>query len=156
MTSVRFARWSTCLQRVKTSVVTISPLLVQTAGSLAAILALSGLAWWMKLGGAPKLDSVEAVQRAAGEVEDGFTPIDVACDAEGASALARDAAGQIMLVRRHGNRLAGRLLTPQASAVIAEEMDRYTLTVDPGEARFGKTTLVICNPATWANAINRI
>ena len=31
-------------------------------------LALAGLAWWLKLGGAPRLDSAEAVARAAGEV----------------------------------------------------------------------------------------
>ena len=141
---------------MKRLVVTIPPLLVQTVGSLAAILALYALTRWMKLGGTPKLDSEEAVRRAAGEVEYGFTPIDVACDAEGAGALARDAAGRIMLVRRHGTRFAGRLLTPLASASLAAGTDQPKLTIDTGEARFGKTTLNIADPATWADAINRI
>ena len=48
----------------------IPPLVLQTAGSLIAILALVGLAWWLKLGTEPLLDSDAAVRRAAGEVEE--------------------------------------------------------------------------------------
>lgn len=127
-------------------------LLLQTAGSLVAILALAGLAWWMKLGGAPRLDSEEAVRRAAGEVEDGFVAIAAAPDARGLAALARDPAGRLMVIKRHGNRFAGRVLGPQARA----EYDGTALAVDCGEARFGRVLLDIPDAQAWAEAINRV
>lgn len=130
----------------------VPPLLLQTIGSLAAILALAGLAWWLKLGGAPLLDSDDVVRMVAGEVDDGFDPVAMACDPAGAAALARDARGQIMVIRRHGNRFAGRILTPAASARI----DGTGLIVDPGEPRFGTVTLDLAEAKTWADAINRL
>ncbi|MFM7379250.1 MAG: hypothetical protein ACKO1O_14165 [Erythrobacter sp.] len=126
-------------------------LLTQTAASLVAILALAGLAWWLKLGGTRRLDSEEAVRRAAGEVEDGFAPVSAGCDAGGAAALARDGAGRIMVIKRHGNRFAGRVLGPGASA----RLDG-TLIVDPGEPRFGTVTLALSDAQAWAEAINRV
>jgi len=125
-------------------------LLIQTAGSLVAILALAGIAWWLKLGGAPLLDSDEAVRRAAGEVEDGFTPVATAHDS--ATALARDAAGRIMVIKRHGNRFAGRVLGPGSMARLATGR----LEVDPGEARFGTVLLDLPDAEAWAEAINRL
>jgi hypothetical protein len=130
--------------------VELPPLVLQTAGSLVAILALAGLAWWMKLGGTPALDSEDAVRRAAGEVEDGFAPVDAACD--GKAALARDDAGRIMVIKRHGNRFAGRILGPGAIALF----DDTGLVVDPGEARFGTVTLTLPDAQAWAEAINRV
>ena len=125
-------------------------LLIQTGGSLVAILMLASLAWWLKLGGAPRLDSAEAVARAAGEVEDGFAPLAIAHD--GAAALARDAQGRIMVIKRHGNRFAGRVLGPGAAARLAGG----TLEVDPGEPRFGKVILTLPDAEAWADAINRL
>lgn len=131
-------------------------LLLQTAGSLVAILALAGLAWWLRLGGAPRLDSEDAVRRAANEVEDGFTPTAIACDAEGAGALARDATGRIMIIRLHGNRSAGRVLTSRASALSQTVAGEYNIVVDCGEARFGKAFLTLPDPEAWADAINAL
>lgn len=131
-------------------------LLLQTAGSLAAILTLVGLAWWLKLGGTPRLDSEEAVRRAASEVEDGFTPAAATYDAEGASALARDAAGRIMVIKRHGNRFAGRVLGPQATAALVDSPGEFNLVIDPGEARFGTVFLTIADAEAWADAINKV
>lgn len=130
----------------------LPPLLIQTAGSLAAILALAGLARWMKLGGAPRLASAADVARAASEVEDGFTPVACACDAAGAAALARDAAGRIMVIRRHGNRFAGRVLGPGAAA----QASGTAITVACGERRFGEVFLTIPDAEAWADAINRL
>jgi hypothetical protein len=129
-------------------------LLVQTAGSLVAILALAGLARWLKLGGTPRLDSDEAVRRAAGEIEDGFAPVTAAYDAEGASALARDGAGRIMVIKRHGNRFAGRVLGPGATARLDDQPGEFNLVVDPGEPRFGTVFLTLPDPEAWADAIN--
>ncbi|MFM7349717.1 MAG: hypothetical protein ACKO01_09540 [Erythrobacter sp.] len=131
----------------------MSGLALQTAASLAAIIVLAGIAWWLKLGGDPRLDHEFGVRRAAGEVEDGFEPVETACDRSGVGALARDAAGRIMVIKRHGNRFAGRVLGPGASARIAETTTGSALLVDPGEARFGTVTLAIPEPEAWVAAI---
>lgn len=131
----------------------MSALALQTGISLAAILALAALAWWLKLGGDPRLDSEMGVRRAAGEVEDGFVPVAFVCDVRGAGALARDAAGRIMLIKRHGNRFAGRVLGPGTRAVVEAAGGTVTLTVDPGEARFGTVALAVPEAEAWAAAI---
>jgi hypothetical protein len=121
---------------------------------MVAILALAGLAWWMQLGGTPALDSAAAVRRAAGEVEDGFEPVAVAHD--GTAALARDAGGRIMIIKRHGNRFAGRVLGPAAKARLWRDRGETALEVDPGEARFGTVFCDIPDAQAWADAINRV
>lgn len=131
----------------------IPPLVLQTAGSLVAILLLAGLARWLRLGGTPVLGSDDAVRRAADEVEVGFDPITVARDTEGRAALARDAAGRIMVIKRHGNRFAGRVLTPAASARL---QGAAALAVDCGEARFGQVVLALPDAEAWADAINAL
>lgn len=131
-------------------------LLLQTTGSLVAILALAGLAWWLKLGDAPRLDSDAAVRRAAGEVEDGFAHVTNARDAEGTAALARDAAGRIMVIKRHGNRFAGRVLEQRATAHLMATPGGTALEVDPGEVRFGKVCLTHPDAQAWVDAINRL
>jgi hypothetical protein len=131
-------------------------LLLQTAGSLVAILALVGLAWWMKLGGSPALSSSEDVSRAAGEVVDGFAPVAESRDVAGRAALARDAAGRIMVIKRHGNRFAGRILGPDAAARLWRDQGSTGLEVDCGEARFGKVFLDLPDAQAWAVAINRV
>jgi hypothetical protein len=133
--------------------VAIPPLVLQTAGSLVAILLLAGLAWWLRLGGTPKLDSDEAVRRAANEVEFGFDPVTIARDAQGRAALARDASGRIMVIKRHGNRWVGRVLTPAASARL---QGGAALAADCGEVRFGQVVLTLPDPEAWADAINAL
>ena len=127
-------------------------LLLQTAGSLVAILALAGLAWWLRLGGSPTLASDDDVRRAANEALDGFAPVGIARDAEGRAALARDAQGRIMVLKRHGNRFAGRVLGPAAAAWVAGGQ----IKVFPGEARFGTVFLTIPDAEAWADAINEV
>lgn len=131
---------------------TIPPLLLQTAGSLVAILALAGLAWWLKLGGTPVLNGAADVRRIASEVEDGFVATDCAVSDDQAAAVAQDAGGRIMIIRRHGNRYAGRILGSDASV----QRVGGALEVDCGELRFGKTRLVIPDPDAWAAAINAL
>lgn len=133
-----------------------SPLLLQTAGSLVAILALAGLAWWMRLGPRVPLDGTDNLRKIADEVEDGFTPVAVACDENGAGALARDGDGRIMLIKSHGNRFAGRVLTARAKAVLVDRQERFNIIISCGEARFGRVFLAIPDPAAWAEAINRL
>lgn len=134
----------------------LSPLVLQTAGSLVAILALAGLSWWLKLGGNPLLDDEDAVRRAAGEVADGFVPVACAISQSRTAALARDSLGRIMLIKRHGNRFAGRLLAAGARAQFAKGNGGTIVIVDCGERRFGTVVLELRDPETWAAAINRL
>ncbi|MFW5633655.1 MAG: hypothetical protein ACOCYR_02060 [Erythrobacter sp.] len=128
----------------------IPPLLLQTLGSLLAILVLAGLAVLLKLGGAPSLASGEDVRRAAAEAVDGFEAIECAASRDGAAALARDAEGRIMLIKRHGNRFAGRILTGRARARRHGE----ALEIDCGERLYGAVVLVLDDPASWQARID--
>lgn len=130
----------------------IHPLLLQFGGSLVAILALFLLARALKLGGAPSLASEEQVRAAAGEVEDGFEAQRISISRGGLAALARDDAGRIMLIKRHGNRFAGRILTSHAN--VREKID--SLEIDCGEARYGVVSLRLDDAGYWADAINRL
>lgn len=130
----------------------LPPLLVQTAGSLVAILGLAGLAYWMKLGGAPTLADEASLRRAADEVADGFEVADYALSHDHTAALARDGEGRIVLIRRHGNRFAGRVLTTHAAAQASGKV----LTIDCGERRFGSTRLELDEAKAWADVINQL
>ena len=131
-------------------------LAIETAASLVAILALTGMALWLKLGGRPVLADEAAVRRAAGEVEDGFEPVAMCFDASGAAALASDSAGRIMVIKRHGNHWAGRVLGPATRAIVWRDPGHTGLEVDPGESRFGTVFLELPDPEAWAETINRL
>ena len=107
---------------------TIDPQIYIFGGSLLAIFLLAGLARWLQLGGKPMLRDDNTVREAAGEVEDGFEADRISISREGAAALASDSLGRIMVIKRHGNQFAGRVLTSAASA--REEVD--ALIVDCG------------------------
>lgn len=130
----------------------IPPLLVQFGGSLIAIFALYLIARAMGLGGAPALADDDAVRAAAAEVEDGFDAVKVSISRGGKAALVRDGGGRIMVIKRHGNRFAGRVLT--GAAKVREEVDG--LVVDPAEPRFGAVRLSLSDASAWADAINRL
>lgn len=139
----------------------IPAIALQTGGSLVAIFALFLLARWMKLGGAPGLDSEEGVRRAASEVIDGFEAEAVALSDDGAAGLARDRQGRHILIKRHGNKFAGRLLDYHAWAESwrdnhPDAKRRPRITVDSGDRLFGKVTLFTDEPETWAEAINTL
>ncbi len=134
----------------------VPPLLVQTMGSLVAILALAGLAWWLKLGGSPTLANDNDVRHAAGEVEDGFDPVEIARDTEGVAAIARDAHGRIMVIKRHGNRFAGRVLDANASATLNIDLGETVLVVRTGETLFGDISLAVDDPKAWVTTINGV
>lgn len=130
----------------------IHPLILQSGGSLIAILTLYGLARWLGLGGSPSLKDTALLAAVADEVDTGFTIEQAAVDRGGASALVKHADGRIMVIKRHGNRYAGRILGKGAK--VREEVDG--ILIDCGEARFGTVRLSIENPASWVDTINRL
>ncbi len=130
----------------------LSGALLQFLGSLVAILLLAGLALWLKLGQPEPFADEASVQHAADEVEHGFRAVESAIGRDGHAALARDAGGRVMLLRTHGNKVAGRLLGPAARA----RQDGDALIIHSGERFFGEVRLVIANSSVWADAIGAI
>ena len=130
----------------------LPPELLQFLGSLVAILALAGLAHALKLGSKRKLVDRDAAQSLANEAVDGFVAASIALDKQGNGAIMRDAQGRVLLLKPHGNKFAGRILTARASARLADGQ----LVIDSGERRFGATKLSLSNSQAWADAINQL
>jgi hypothetical protein len=127
--------------------------LLQFAGSLIAILALAGIAHRLGLGGDTRIRDEAHLRELAEEALCGFEPVDLAIDRAGFAALARDAAGRVMLLRRHGSHFASRLLDNHLNV----RLDRNLLTVGTGEERFGKITLDLGEQApAWAASLRRL
>lgn len=127
----------------------LSPTALQFIGSLVAILALAGLARWLRLGPEARLESDAAVRVAADEAVSGFVPVAISRDAQGRGALMRDASGRILLLRPHGTHIAGRLLSPATSARIEGD----TLIVNTSEKRYGAARLRLADAPDWMRTI---
>lgn len=113
------------------------------AGSLAAVLALAGIAYWLGLGGDTRLDREAAENLVA---EQGFEAIETVLDRAGMAALARDARNRVMLVRRHGAHFVAHLVADASAA----RLDHRFLTL-------GKTTLDLGeNAGIWAAHLRRL
>jgi hypothetical protein len=123
------------------------PLLV---GSLVAVLLLAWAAKAMNLGGDVRLDR-DAALRIAGE--NGFDPADIIIDRAGIAAIARDACGQHMLIRRHGVNFVTRVLRAPLDA----RLDQKLLTLGTGERAFGRITLDLGDQAAiWAAGLRAV
>lgn len=126
---------------------------LQFGGSLLAILALAWLAHRLGLGGDTRIRDESHLRELAEEALCGFEPVAVAIDRAGFAALARDGAGRIMLLRRHGAHFASRLLDSHANA----RLDRNLLVVGSADKRFGEVTLDLGNDAqAWAASLRRL
>ena len=126
---------------------------LQFGGSLLAILALAWLAHRLGLGGDARIRDEAHLRELAEEALCGFEPVAVAIDRAGFAALARDGAGRIMLLRRHGAHFASRLLDSHANA----RLDRNLLVVGTADKRFGEVTLDLGNDAqAWAASLRRL
>jgi hypothetical protein len=126
---------------------------LQFGGSLLAILALAWLARRLGLGGDARIRDEAHLRELAEEALCGFEPVAVAIDRAGFAALARDGAGRIMLLRRHGAHFASRLLDSHANA----RLDRNLLVVGTADKRFGEVTLDLGKDAqAWAASLRRL
>jgi hypothetical protein len=113
-------------------------------GSLVAVLALALTARLLGLGGDARLSDESAVRSVTEAYH--FEPQEIALDRAGFSALARDAAGGFMLVRRHGAHFIGERLSPPLSA----RLDQRFLTI-------GRTVLDLGEAApVWAANLRRL
>ena len=120
------------------------------AGSLAAVLMLAWTAKAMGLGGDIRLTRDDAL-RIAGE--EGFAPNNVIIDRAGIAAIARNDAGQHMLIRRHGVNFVTRMLHQPLDA----RLDQKLLTLGTGERSFGRITLDLGDQAAiWAAGLRAV
>lgn len=127
--------------------------LLQFGGSLIAILALAWIAHRLGLGGDARIRDEAHLRDLAEEALYGFDPVDVAIDRAGVGALARNAQGRVMLLRRHGSHFVGRVLDNHLHV----RLDRNLLEVGTGEKRFGKITLDLGDQApAWAASLRRL
>ena len=107
------------------------------AGSLVAIIFVSWLVRRIGLGRAARVTSKEQAIAIADSVICGFNGTEAALDRAGYGALVRNAAGQQMLIRAHGNFFVGRLIDTSFSG----RLSQTSLTLESTDRRFGATTL---------------
>lgn len=125
----------------------------QLAGSLIAILVLAWIAHRLGLGGDARIRNEDEARALADEAIHGFEPTEVAIDKAGMGALCRDAAGRVLLLRRHGSHFASRLLDSHADT----RLDRSFLTLATADRRFGSVTFDLGDKAAiWAASLRRI
>lgn len=128
-------------------------LVLQLAGSLIAIFLLAWLAHKLGLGGDMRIRDEDHARELAGEALYGFEVRDIAIDRAGMGALLRDAAGRVMLLRRHGTHFAARLLDGHDHV----RLDRTQLTLATSDRRFGGITLDLGEQAPqWAAGLRRL
>ena len=130
----------------------IPPDVLKFLGSLIAILALAGIALWLKLGPQPRIESPEEARIAADQAVSGFDPVEIGLDRNGRGAIMRDTAGRLLLLRPHGSHFAGRILTPLAKL----SHDGEQLVIDTGERRYGAFTLALKDPSAWVRAFEAV
>ena len=119
---------------------------ISLAGSLAAVFIVAWLVRGLGLGRAAPLDEAGA-RRIADETFIGHRFGAVALDRDGRAALVEGSAGEIALVRVHGDKWVARLIAPP----VAARADGEALIVPPSEAMFGATTLMLgADAAVWA------
>ena len=126
---------------------------IQLALSVVLILAVSWLAMKLGLGADVRLDGEDEARALARSALCGFEPAELVIDRAGIGALARDAQGRVMLMRRHGAQFAARILDSHAFA----RLDRNFLTIGTGEKHFEPVTLDLGEQAqVWAASLRRL
>ncbi|HTM95948.1 MAG TPA: hypothetical protein VL100_09045 [Croceibacterium sp.] len=127
-------------------------LILQFAGSLAAVFLLVFVAWRLRLGGEPEIAGEMEARELAANALCGFEAAEIALDRAGRGALLRDSAGRIMLLAPHGNHFIGRLL--DARTVARLHADRLEVAI--GERRTATAALDVADAEAWCRAINSL
>ena len=89
--------------------------LLQFLGSLAAITALVALTYLLGFRSPARLESAEEARELLRLAPGGFEPVELALDAGGAAAIARDVDGRLAVLVPHGNQFVARYLDSAAS-----------------------------------------
>lgn len=120
---------------------------VALGGSLASVLVVAGLVRLLGLGRGAALDEATARQ-VAGDTFIGHRFISASIGREGRAGLVQGDAGEIALVRAHGDKWVARLLM----LPLAARAEGEALIIPAGETMFGATILTLgADPAArWA------
>ncbi|MCA1749324.1 MAG: hypothetical protein ABR601_06580 [Parasphingopyxis sp.] len=123
-------------------------------GSLVAVFALAGIAWWLGVGTPPAIGSEEAARRHAAEAHSGFRPREAAVDADGRAALVLGEDREIVLLRPHGARIAARVFRGAPPCAVSDG----ELKIASGERMFGDVTLRLgeAEAARWAARLGEL
>lgn len=128
-------------------------LALQAIGSLVAVFLVFLLVRALDMGSDVRIADEAAARALAEEARCGFDPVDVALDRARIGALLRNAAGEVMLIRRHGARFAARVLTSHSGV----RLDRGFLTLSTEDPHFGSITLDLGDRAqVWAASLRRL
>lgn len=128
-------------------------LALTTLVSLVMVLGLYGLSRVLGLGGDVRLAGADHVRALAEASVTGFDPVEITLDRARIGALVRGRDGRVMLIRRHGARFVGRVLTSHEGV----RLDRTTLTLDTEDRAFGTLTLDLGLEAqNWAASLRRL
>lgn len=127
-------------------------MILQFAGSLAAVILLIVTARCLRLGGEAKIADKAEARELADNALCGFEATEIALDRDGRGAVLRDSAGKIMLLAPHGNRFVGRVLGSRASA----RVHAGRLEISTGERRLAGASLDIADAAAWCRAIDAL
>ena len=131
----------------------MNALVLQLAGSFAAVLLLAAIAWKLGLGGDVRIRGEAQARQLASEAIWGFDAVEVGLDRAGIAALLRDRQGRVLLLRRHGAHFAARLVESHSRV----RLDRNFLTIAAGEPSFGAVTLDLgANAQVWAGSLRRL
>lgn len=126
---------------------------VQAVGSLIAVFLVFLLVRSLGMGSDVRIADEAEARALAEEACCGFDPIDIALDRARIGALLRNAAGEVMLIRRHGARFAARVLTSHSGA----RLDRSFITLAADDPHFGTITLDLGDKAqVWAASLRRL
>jgi len=88
--------------------------LIQFVGSLIAVSALVALTYLLGFRSSARLESEDEARELLRLAPGGFEPVEIALDANGAAAIARDVLGGLAVLVPHGNQFVVRHLDPQA------------------------------------------
>ena len=127
--------------------------LIQLGVSLALVFAVAAVVRRLGLGRDVRLRGADEARALARAALCGFEPLDLVLDRTGIGALARDGAGRVMLLRRHGAQFAARMLDDHALV----RLDRHFLTIGSNERHFAPVTLDLGEQAqVWAASLRRL
>ncbi len=121
------------------------------AGSLAAVFALAGIAWLLGMGRTAGIGDEDQAKAMARDAQSGFHPVSAIVGSDGEAALAIDAGGALVLVRRHGAQFAARYFPAPPPVQAGDD----GLQIATGERIFGTITIKADarTAADWARRI---
>lgn len=112
-----------------------------TAASLAAVLALAGIAWLLRLGGAQRLETGEDAIRLAEALSSGFEGKTGIVSTSGELAAVAGGAGDLVLIRPLGARHRADRFAGARVAMLSDEPDGIAVTIQLSpQERFRITT----------------